>query len=156
MANVTDNEMESIEKKWTDVTIVKQINWLLIFQISIIIIIIVFFLFWHNRKLKTIVKTKTQELKVLNEDLERKVIKRTKELTDLNYKLENTIEELKTLRGIIPICASCKKIRDDSGYWNRIEAYIAKHSMAEFSHSICPDCIKKLYPELGDKDDDNF
>ncbi len=57
--------------------------------------------------------------------------------------------ELKILRGLIPICANCKNIRDDKGAWNKIEAYIQKHSAALFSHSICPECIKKLY---GDED----
>ncbi len=56
--------------------------------------------------------------------------------------------EMKELRGLLPICASCKKIRDDQGYWNQIEVYIKKHSEVEFSHSICPDCISKLYPEI--------
>ena len=63
-------------------------------------------------------------------------------------KLQKTLSEVKTLRGLIPICANCKNIRDDTGYWNRIEAYIQKHSDAEFSHSICPECEKKLYPDL--------
>jgi hypothetical protein len=58
------------------------------------------------------------------------------------------LDEVKTLKGIIPICASCKKIRDDSGYWNQIELYIKEHSEADFSHSICPDCARKLYPDL--------
>ena len=57
-------------------------------------------------------------------------------------------EEIKVLRGFLPICASCKKIRDDKGYWNQIESYIRDHSEAEFSHSICPDCAKKLYPDM--------
>lgn len=61
-------------------------------------------------------------------------------------------EEIKKLRGILPICASCKKIRDDKGYWNQIESYIQEHSEAEFSHGICQDCAKKLYPDLVDKD----
>lgn len=154
MANVSANEMGGIEKKWTNVTIANQVNWALIFQISTIIILIVFFLLWHNRRLKATVEAKTQELKRLNEELEYKVEERTEKLTELNVKLSKSIEELNTLRGIIPICASCKKIRDDSGYWNQIEAYISKHSMAEFSHSICPDCVKKLYPELVDENDD--
>lgn len=55
-------------------------------------------------------------------------------------------EEIKRLKGILPICASCKKIRDDKGYWNQIEAYIREHSEAEFSHGICPECAKRLYP----------
>ena len=66
--------------------------------------------------------------------------------------LRTALDEVKTLRGIIPICASCKNIRDDGGYWNQIESYIARHSEASFSHSICPDCAKKLYPELMDDD----
>ena len=56
--------------------------------------------------------------------------------------------EIKRLRGMLPICSSCKKIRDDKGYWNQIEVYIKDHSDAEFSHGICPECIKKLYPNF--------
>jgi len=70
----------------------------------------------------------------------------------MNASLEETVEErtqeLKVLSGLLPICAACKKIRDDSGYWNQIENYIHEHSDATFSHSICPDCIQKLYPDL--------
>jgi PAS domain S-box-containing protein len=62
--------------------------------------------------------------------------------------LQNAVSEIKTLGGMLPICGSCKKIRDDKGYWNQIENYIRDHSEADFSHSICPDCAKKLYPEL--------
>ena len=61
--------------------------------------------------------------------------------------LQTALERVKTLSGMLPICASCKKIRDDRGYWNKIEAYIEKHSEAEFSHGICPECARKLYPE---------
>ncbi len=63
-------------------------------------------------------------------------------------KLQEMLSQVKQLSGFLPICASCKKIRDDEGYWNQIEAYIQKHSEAEFSHSICPDCAKKLYPNV--------
>jgi len=65
--------------------------------------------------------------------------------------LKKTLSEVKTLRGFLPICSNCKKIRDDKGYWNRIEAYIQEHSEAQFSHSICPECAKKLYPEFYDE-----
>ena len=58
------------------------------------------------------------------------------------------ISQLVELQKIVPICASCKKIRDDKGYWHQIEEYIKTHSETEFSHSICPDCAEKLYPEL--------
>ena len=63
--------------------------------------------------------------------------------------LEEAIKEIKTLKGILPICSSCKNIRDDNGYWNQIESYIGQHSDADFSHSICPECAKKLYPDLN-------
>jgi len=62
--------------------------------------------------------------------------------------LQKAISELKILKGLIPICSTCKKIRDDKGYWNQIENYIRDHSEAEFSHDICIDCARKLYPEL--------
>ncbi len=66
---------------------------------------------------------------------------------------EKALSELKVLSGLLPICASCKKVRDDKGYWNQIEVYIQDHSEAEFSHGICPDCMKKLYPEYVKNDD---
>jgi len=66
----------------------------------------------------------------------------------LIQKLQDALDKIKVLRGIIPICASCKKIRDDTGYWNQLESYIKEHSEADFSHGICPDCSKKLYPEI--------
>jgi sigma-B regulation protein RsbU (phosphoserine phosphatase) len=61
-------------------------------------------------------------------------------------KLQVALAKVKLLSGLLPICASCKKIRDDKGYWNQIESYIIEHSEAEFSHGICPECAKKLYP----------
>lgn len=65
--------------------------------------------------------------------------------------LQNALAKVKTLRGLIPICASCKKIRDDQGYWTQVETYVARHSDAEFSHSLCLDCLRKLYPDLSGK-----
>ena len=65
-----------------------------------------------------------------------------------NQELERTISEVKTLRGLLPICASCKKVRDDKGYWNQIDKYLETHSEVEFSHGLCPDCAKKLYPDF--------
>ena len=59
--------------------------------------------------------------------------------------LKQTIARVKTLGGLLPICANCKKIRDDKGYWNQLEGYIQDHSEAEFTHGICPECIEKLY-----------
>jgi PAS domain S-box-containing protein len=62
--------------------------------------------------------------------------------------LQDALDNIKVLKGIIPICASCKKIRDDKGYWKQIESYIKEHSNADFSHSVCPECARKLYPEF--------
>jgi len=65
--------------------------------------------------------------------------------------LQEALDKVNLLSGLLPICASCKKIRDDKGYWNQIETYIRDHSEAEFSHGICPDCAQKLYPGLYKK-----
>ena len=66
--------------------------------------------------------------------------------------LRATRAKVKVLNGLLPICSNCKKIRDDKGYWNRIEAYIHDHSEADFTHGICPICAKNLYPELYEDD----
>jgi len=70
------------------------------------------------------------------------------EMAKQTAELKKALENIKQLKGLLPICASCKKIRDDKGYWSAVESYIQKHSEAEFSHSICPECAKRLYPEL--------
>jgi PAS domain S-box-containing protein len=62
--------------------------------------------------------------------------------------LQQALVQVKTLRGLLPICASCKKIRDDQGYWHQVEAYVEQHSEAEFSHGLCPACAEQLYPEF--------
>ncbi len=76
------------------------------------------------------------------------------EVSTMNLMLEKTVEkrtkQIKILSGLLPICASCKKIRDDKGYWNQIESYIKAHADVNFSHGICPECRKALYPELED------
>jgi len=84
----------------------------------------------------------------MEEHLKRQVIERTTELEQINHELETALSEIRTLRGIIPICSSCKKVRDDKGYWQQVEAYITQHSEATFSHGICPQCMEKYYQEL--------
>lgn len=79
--------------------------------------------------------------------------KAANEQEKLITELHQALTEVKALSGLLPICASCKKIRDDKGYWNQIEKYISAHSDAKFSHGICPECLKKLYPEFADKND---
>jgi DNA-binding response OmpR family regulator len=79
----------------------------------------------------------------------RRMLEMQAALSDKVGELRQALDEIKTLRGILPICANCKRIRDDHGYWNQVEVYIRDHTEVEFSHGICPECIKVLYPEYG-------
>ena len=97
------------------------------------------------------ISERTRELdaangKLLGEIEERKRTEAEKE--QLIAQLQKAVQEVKVLSGFLPICAACKKIRDDTGYWRQIEEYISRHSNALFSHGICPDCSQSLYPEF--------
>jgi GAF domain-containing protein len=101
----------------------------------------------------------------LQRDLERRVQERTGPLAGANAELSAALAEreklvdgltealtqVKTLSGLLPICAACKKVRDDNGYWTQIEAYLRTRSEAEFTHGMCPDCIRRMYPEQAAK-----
>lgn len=73
--------------------------------------------------------------------------KNEKEKEELIVELQKALGEIKTLRGILPLCSFCKKNRDDKGYWEKVDVYIHKHSQADISHSVCPECMQKHYPE---------
>ena len=73
------------------------------------------------------------------------------EREELILKLQSALDNVKTLNGLLPICSYCKKIRDDRGYWHQVEIYIQAHSDVDFSHGLCPECAKKLFPEFYDK-----
>lgn len=92
----------------------------------------------HDGKLVAAIETLQDitELKRVEEERER-----------LNIKLQDALDRIKTLSGLIPICAGCKKIRDDKGYWNLLEEYLEQHSDASFSHGLCPDCFHKYFPD---------
>jgi hypothetical protein len=94
-----------------------------------------------------ILKERNDQIEKTNHELEHRIEERDTLLSELKTAMDN----VKTLGGLIPICASCKKIRDDEGYWNILESYLAKHSAAQFSHGICPDCVEKLYPKYANK-----
>ncbi len=97
-----------------------------------------------------------RELDTANRSLKDEIECRKKseqEKEKLLGELKTALSEVKTLRGILPICSFCKQIRDDKGYWNQIESYIQNHSEADFSHGVCPDCMKKHYPDIDMKDD---
>lgn len=74
---------------------------------------------------------------------------------ELIQELQQALDEVKQLRGIIPICANCKKVRNDQGYWQQVEEYISKHSELEFSHGLCPNCLHELYPDLHNLEEDD-
>lgn len=83
-------------------------------------------------------------------------LKNSRTLDELNLsigELKKTLKEVKTLRGIIPICSHCKKIRDEDGYWREVEAYVRDHSESDFSHGLCEECVRELYADELDLDD---
>lgn len=82
---------------------------------------------------------------LLKQEMDRRK-NRELELRRSNEELQKALKEVKVLRGLIPICASCKKIRNDGGFWQQLEEYLGEHSEAEFSHGLCQPCIRKLYP----------
>ena len=96
---------------------------------------------------------RTAELQHVNVSLTEEIQERMlieQERERLIAELRTALAEVKTLSGLLPICCSCKKIRDDTGYWSQIETYLQANSEAEFSHGICPDCAKKLCPDFYD------
>lgn len=97
----------------------------------------------HANELEQKIKEKTKVLE--NEIVERKKAQREKE--NVITELQAALKEINTLSGLLPICANCKKIRDDKGYWNHLESYIEKHSGATFTHGLCADCAEELYGE---------
>src|SRR5208282_230275 len=88
-------------------------------------------------------------VKAIRYAMERKQLENEKER--LILELQESLAKVKLLSGLLPICAWCKKIRDDRGYWNKVETYLLEHSQAKFTHGICPECGKKLYPEYYDR-----
>jgi ABC-type nickel/cobalt efflux system permease component RcnA len=79
----------------------------------------------------------------------KKVLRLNTELEKKSKKLEDAIAEIKQLNGILPLCSYCKRIRDDSGSWEQVDTYLQKHSEADISHSLCPDCLKEHYPQIS-------
>ena len=78
----------------------------------------------------------------------RRMIEMQDALADKIAELGRALSQIKTLRGIVPICANCKKIRNDAGYWQQVEVYVHNHTEADFTHGICPECMETLYPEF--------
>ena len=117
----------------------------------VFIIFVVIYLYKKKHKDNEVLKNKNGEIKkahrLLEKEInERKVIEKQRE--KLISELKDSIGKIKTLSGLIPICASCKKIRNDQGYYEQIEQYIMQHTDANFTHGICPECTIKLFPDL--------
>ena len=103
-------------------------------------------------------KEKTVELEHLTEELivetqerqlfEQALMEYSRELDESNRALKEALDNVRTLRGLLPICASCKSIRDDMGYWNRLESYLQEHTEAEFTHTLCIICVRNFYPDI--------
>ncbi|MHC1724702.1 MAG: response regulator [Syntrophobacteraceae bacterium] len=108
----------------------------------------------HRDHLEELVRERTIQLEQTNHRLELEIAEHKRaevERESLIVELQVALAKVKMLSGLLPICASCKKIRDDKGYWRQLETYIHEHSEVEFSHGICPECAKRLYPEFFEK-----
>lgn len=116
----------------------------LLLAVSLLVLLLSVYVVRHGMRTAEKRRLAEEEVRWHQEHLEGLVRKRTEEL-------EKALAEVKRLSGFLPICASCKKIRDDEGYWQQVEVYIRDRSEAQFSHGICPDCAEKLYPGLTDK-----
>jgi PAS domain S-box-containing protein len=108
----------------------------------------------YREHLEELVEDRTVELETKNKLLTKEIAERKrveKEREKLILELKDALLKIKTLSGLLPICAYCKKIRNDKGDWEQMEIYISNHSEADFSHGICPECAKKLYPDYYQK-----
>ena len=104
----------------------------------------------HNMELERInAQLKKTNMELFHEVAERKRAEEEKE--KLIIELQESLAKIKTLKGLLPICAWCKKIRTDKGYWQQLESFLKEYSEAEFSHGICPDCIKEKYPGFSEE-----
>src|SRR5829696_1085529 len=106
------------------------------------------------RQLQHQLEAQKRQLEAQNVQLQQEIAERQRaeaEREQLIGQLQEALANIKTLRGLIPICAACKKIRDDTGYWNQLEGFLHTHTEAEFSHGICPECVRRLYPDLADE-----
>jgi len=157
LSSVTEQEKQMIINKWITIDYNKFLFsrsfWItIITTISLFLIVLMGIKLW-NRSLYQMVKSKTAELRQYQNHLEEMVLLKTADLQSKNEQLQYAFDHVQQLQGILPICASCKKIRDDNGYWNQVERYFQERSDVSFSHSTCPECTKKLYGEyLSDEE----
>lgn len=130
--------LEDVRREVAVVT--RQVTYL-VFAVSAMVLLLSAYVLRHGMRVAEKRRLAEEEVRRHEEQLEALVDKRTADL-------QKALAEVKRLSGFLPICASCKKIRDDAGYWQQVEVYIRDHSEAQFSHGICPDCVERLYPGL--------
>lgn len=106
---------------------------------------------FEQRQRQSITRLKLRADFEKSEDARELLEQKTRELEETNIRLQKAMERIQSLHGMLPICARCKKIRKDDGYWEQIEHYISTHSDAKFSHSLCPECTRELYPDFCDE-----
>ena len=116
----------------------------IIILLTLIILLVLIILYWNKSRDHRLIVQARDDL--AREIEERKAVEKEREI--LIHEQQEALSKIKTLSGLIPICSNCKKIRNDQGYYEQLESYIMEHSDAVFSHGICPDCLKKLYPDF--------
>ena len=147
---IPKDEKAAIHAKWFGVPFSPTPDYILLIKIIIPLTLLLFIFAFFIWRLKKVNHRLNETKAALEEDVnKRKKVETERE--KLISELQEALREIKELRGILPICSHCKKIRDDEGYWRQVESYIQERTDAQFSHSICPDCLKKLYPDIADK-----
>lgn len=106
---------------------------------------------YHNRLDEMAMNDRRAQL--INQEQSDQIRKQNQDLLQANQQLEKALLDIDTLTGMLPVCSSCKKIRDDQGTWHSMEHYVQSHTRAQFTHGMCPDCMKKFYPDLTDRKD---
>lgn len=130
---ITEDERDEIYRNWISIKYEQGTDYTLLVKfLAGFLLVILLFAYWNRRLSHEITERRRAE-----EEREKLIIE-----------LQDALEKVQTLSGLVPICANCKNIRDDKGYWNKIESYLQKYSEVKFSHGICPECAKKLYPDM--------
>ncbi len=121
-----------------------------------ILALFIYYFYLRSQKGNKLLIDKNDEIQIAHNLLEEEILGRKqseKEREKLILELQESLKNVKSLKGLIPICANCKKIRNDEGYYEQLEKYLSEHTDAEFSHGICSDCARELYPELQEMKD---
>ncbi len=146
---IPEDEKAAVHAKWFGVPFSPTPDYTLLLKIIVPLTLLLVILAFFIRHLQKVNDRLNEARAALESDVaKRKEVEKERE--QLISELREALREIKELRGILPICSHCKKIRDDAGYWRQVENYIQDRTDAQFTHSICPDCLKKYYPDIAD------